>query len=186
MKIFIEKDFITREDADKFIKVIDDLEFYNDRVIDRRVLRFGYDLFNTTDNGTEDRKDVLEMLTPYIKKVEDYINSTYEHPLPVAVSTIWISKQAIGSKIMPHSDTDGGKSLHYSHSAIIYLNTQEKDGEIFFPRLDKEFRPEFGDMISFEARPKESKHGVRRTSQVRYAIPMWLTDQDEFKLEIPR
>ena len=182
MKIHLEKNFITKKDAQAFIDIINDTEIQNGKVLSRRVLRFGHDLFNTTPNGTENRKDVLELLKPHLEKVKNLINNTFNHSSKIEVSTVWISKQAPGSKIMTHDDIDGGKSMHYSHSAIIYLNTQEKDGELFFPLTGDIFKPEFGDMIAFECRPKEAKHGVKTTSQERYAIAMWFTDQDKYRL----
>lgn len=182
MKIHIEKNFITKEDAQKFINIINDLELINGGVQDRRVLRFGYDLFNGTTDGTETRKDVIKLLEPYIKKIEKLINNNFNHSKQVWASTFWISKQVAGTKIMPHMDTDGGKSMHYSHAAIIYLNTQEKGGEIYFSKLDKQLKPFFGDMILFECRSIESKHGVRKTEQERYAIPIWFTDDENYKL----
>lgn len=182
MEICIEKNFITQEDAQKFIDIINDIKLIDADVQDRRVLRFGYDAFNGTSGALETRKDVLELLKPYIEKIEVLINNNFNHSKQVWGSTVWISKQVAGTKIMPHIDTDGNKNWQYSHAAIIYLNTQDKGGEIYFPQINKELKPSLGDMILFECRSLESKHGVRKTEQERYAIPIWFTDDKNYKL----
>jgi 2OG-Fe(II) oxygenase superfamily len=182
MEISIEKNFIAQEDAQKFIDVINNMKLVDPEVQERRVLRFGYDAFNGNAGSIEKEKDILKLLKPYVKKIEDLINSNFNHSKKVWGSTVWISKQVSGVKIMPHIDTDGNKNWQYSHAAIIYLNTQDAGGEIYFPKINIELKPSVGDMIYFECRSMESKHGVKRTQQERYAIPIWFTDYEEYKL----
>jgi hypothetical protein len=101
---------------------------------------------------------------------------------PIYLSTLWLSKQTAGSKIKPHKDTDGGINMQYSHAAILYLNSQHEGGEIYFPKIDFEHKPETGDLIIFECRSIESLHGVRMVTQDRYAIPIWLTDDQDYQM----
>lgn len=183
MKIHLENNFITEKDAKTIINFLDSSDNdYGKMVHTRRTIRFGIDKYNGTTEKLSSAQSLTEMLEFYSNKATDLVNKVFEHQNPLYVSTLWLSKQTIGSKIMPHSDLDGGINSQYTHSGIIYLNTQTSGGELYFPKLEKEFKPNLGDFILFEARSKESLHGVKLTEQNRYAIPIWFTDEEQYKL----
>lgn len=182
MKIHIQPNFINQQDCQTIINFINKSNIQYGEVLNRRTIRFGIDRFNGTTESLNNAEELEPLLRVYAAKATNLINQKFETSKEIYVSTMWLSKQVAGSKIMAHSDLDGGINSQYTHSGIIYLNTQISGGELFFPKLNKEFKPNTGDFISFEARSKEALHGVHMATQDRYAIPIWFTDDENYKL----
>ena len=180
MKIHLENNFIDSGDCKILIKYLDDLGVM---INTRRTIRFGIDKFNGTSDSISTLPSLERIIIQtYIKKAEKLLNDIWKPRHSVFASTLWLSKQVSGSYIKPHSDLDGGINSQYTHSGIIYLNTQNEGGELFFPIIDKEFKPIQGDLILFDCKDKESLHGVKMTTQNRYAIPIWFTDLEEYRI----
>jgi hypothetical protein len=185
MKINVCKDFLKEQDRTILINYLDQTDQEMGPMVNtRRTIRFGIDKFNGTSDSIETLPPLERLIISYyIKKSEEIINDFWKPKKPIFTSTLWLSKQTAGSYIKPHSDLDGGVNSQYTHSGIIYLNTQQEGGELFFPVVEKEFKPEAGDFISFDCKEKESLHGVKMTTQNRYAIPIWFTDLEEYRIK---
>lgn len=87
----------------------------------------------------------------------------------------FLSHWPTGSFAGEHVDNHSGYEF-LTHSSVIYLNDEYEGGEIYFPKLDFEYRPQAGDGIFFPCSEPHLVHGVREiTSGDRYTIAMWHT-----------
>lgn len=182
MSIYIIKNFIPKEDIDLIIQRLDAFDLENNNGATRKIMRFGIDNFNGTQGSLTELGSFGEMVKSYGDKTAKLVTILFDSDKPIYLSTLWLSKQTAGSKIKPHKDTDGGINMQYSHSGVLYLNNQTEGGEIYFPNVDFEHKPEAGDLVIFECRSNKSLHGVRMVQENRYAIPIWLTDNPQFQM----
>lgn len=180
MKPYIIKNFINQNDITSIIAMLDKFDKNNQNKSTRKVMRFGLDNFNGHQESLSELGEFGLMVKSYGEKAASLAQEIFDYPKPIYLSTLWLSKQTAGSKIKPHKDTDGGINMQYSHAAILYLNSQSDGGEIHFPKINFEHKPETGDLIIFECRSINSLHGVKMVTQDRYAIPIWLTDDPKY------
>lgn len=182
MQPYIIKNFLTQEECNKIITFIESNEKMSDPNLKRILMRFGIDIMN----GTGDTLDSLGEIGLYIKnlanKAGDIAKTLHNESKDIYLSTLWLSKQVSGASIIRHMDTDGGKGKHYIYSGVIYLNSQAVGGEIVFPKINFSYKPEAGDIVLFDCRDKMSLHGVNKTTQNRYAIPIWFTDDPKYQM----
>lgn len=83
------------------------------------------------------------------------------------ISRSMVSRYTYGSHIKPHKDT-GVYTTSRIATLVLYLNESYEGGELYFPDLSLEYRPNAGDILCFYS---EFRHGVRPvTSGVRYCI----------------
>jgi hypothetical protein len=182
MELFSIKNFISKEDAKLIIDFIEQNDHQNNDSIKRRLIRFGIDNFNGTTGKVDELGQIGQLVKKHAFGAIDLIKDKHNDCSEIFLSTLWLSKQIPGSNVLAHRDTDGGMSMHYKYSGIIYLNTQEVGGEISFPKLGIEYKPEACDFVFFNCRDKKSVHKVKETTQNRYAIPMWFTDDINFRM----
>lgn len=178
----IIKNFISEKDIQEIISVLDKFDKDNNNGSSRKIMRFGIDNFNGTQGSLSELGDFGQMVKNYGEKTAEIIENTFNINTKIYLSTLWLSKQTAGSRIKPHKDTDGGINMQYSHAGIIYLNNQTVGGEIYFPKINFEHKPEAADLIIFECRSNQSYHGVKTVTEDRYAIPIWLTDNLKYKM----
>jgi hypothetical protein len=182
VKPHIIKNFINKNDIESIIFMLDKFDKDHNNSSTRKIMRFGLDNFNGNQGSLSELGDFGLMVKSYGERAASLAQGVFDYPKPIYLSTLWLSKQTAGSKIKPHKDTDGGINMQYSHAAILYLNSQDEGGEIYFPKIDFEHKPETGDLIIFECRSMESLHGVKMVTQDRYAIPIWLTDDPDYQM----
>lgn len=72
------------------------------------------------------------------------------------ISRTMVSRYSFGSHIRPHSDT-GFFDTSRLATIVLYLNSDFEGGNIYFPDLGLDLRPETGDLLTFYS---EFKHGV--------------------------
>lgn len=182
MQPYIIKNFISNEDANLIIEFIEKNDKQDSDKIKRRLIRFGIDNFNGTTGTVDEAGQIGQLVKSHALNVINLIKDKHEDSSEIYLSTLWLSKQIPGSNVLAHRDTDGGMSMHYKYSGIIYLNTQENGGEISFPKLGIDYKPEGCDLVFFNCRDRRSVHKVKETTQNRYAIPMWFTDDPKFAM----
>lgn len=182
MSVYVIKNFISDEHINQIIKQLDIFDAQNTINSTRKIMRFGIDKFNGSQGSLKELGDFGNMVKQYGDKTARLAKVLFDYDKEIYLSTLWLSKQTAGSKIKPHKDTDGGMNMQYCHSGVLYLNTQISGGEIYFPKLNIEIKPEAGDLVIFECRSNESLHGVKLVEQNRYAIPIWLTDDPNYQM----
>jgi len=77
-----------------------------------------------------------------------------------------------GTELISHFDQYSDKLVQYA--AVLYINDDYTAGELFFPKLDLELKPEPGTLIIFPG-TELYEHGVRPVGPgpVRYVIPVF-------------
>lgn len=183
MSVYIIKNFISEDHIEQIINKLDTFDREHQNQSTRKIMRFGIDNFNGSQASLNSLGNFGQMVKTYGEKAAQLSKILFDYDKEIYLSTLWLSKQTAGSKIKPHKDTDGGINMQYCHSGVVYLNTQKNGGEIYFPKLDIEIKPEAGDLVLFECRSNESLHGVRLVEQDRYAIPIWLTDDPNYLMD---
>jgi len=80
-----------------------------------------------------------------------------------------IQRMQEGVELKCHTDQDTDPSIRYA--AIIYLNNNYNDGQLFFKNKNLELKPEPGSLLLFPGN-EDYHHGVRKVSSgpIRYVI----------------
>lgn len=88
----------------------------------------------------------------------------------------------MGDFSQPHQHVAAGREI-CTYNAVIYLNEDYQGGEIFFPELNKEIKPEKGAIVAFHGR--EVLHGVKEVkNNIRCSMNLWFSD-DVNLIEVP-
>jgi hypothetical protein len=187
-QIHVLKDFITKEQAKHLVNYIEDnlhilkhSKVWGDK---RRFIPFGKDNFH--DDAQQDLsiiKDIEPLLRNEIfPKIEKLVQESYNNRKKLFVSNFIMSKQYPNTHSGLHSDTDGGKNMHFKYSGVLYLNTMSSGGELNFPELNHTYNPIEGELVTFPSKPLEFVHSVEEIYQDRYTIPFWLSEYEFFKV----
>jgi hypothetical protein len=175
MEIYTASDFISREDSAKIIDYIDNnlpIFFASPRGA-RWTLQFGTKEMVYHVHDLHPNTDILGDLAPLaeyiLSKATDKVSEMFNKT--VYPCNFWLVRQDDGSTMDVH--TDGG--MHIDYTAVLYLSDIEEGGEIFFPRLSVEYKPEHGGLIMFPPRAEDYDHGVKAVSGKRYSFPMWFS-----------
>lgn len=182
MKPYVIKNFIDLEECNSIITFIEDNDQETNSKVKRRLMRFGIDIMNGSTHPLSFIGDMGVYLKSIAEKAGRVAKELHDQKNDVYLSTLWLSKQLPDTNIIRHMDTDGGKGSHYIYSGVIYLNDQASGGEIVFPKIEFSYKPQAGDLVLFDCRDKDSLHGVNKTTQNRYAIPIWFTDDPQYQM----
>ena len=102
--------------------------------------------------------EATALSNPFLRKpglldlINTELNCTGER-----ISRTMVSRYSFGSHIRPHTDT-GFFDTSRLATVVLYLNEGFEGGNIYFPDLGIELKPETGDLLTFYS---EFKHGVR-------------------------
>lgn len=185
-KPIVLKNFISHEDCLSFIDYIEKNQdwfnkapngtsFFSFSAKDPSI-NFNVDIYDTKYDG------LRELLLSYAYKFESTVKEVFSISHPLYLTQFFIKKSVPGCWGKPHIDTEGYGTDHFKFSSIMYLNNMDKGGELWFPELNYTYTPKEGDIVLFESGDKNFKHGVMSHMQNRYVIPMWATDQENYKL----
>ena len=186
-KIHLIKNFFDKSSCDFYIDYINNNtdKFYYAPHAMRWQLTVGRD--NIPNHGrVEDFspiEDISEVVRPLFKRIEDTAKAIYDHKGDLYICNIFLAKQGPGAIIPPHHDTDFGMNSQLKYSGVIYLNTMSKpgDGELYFSNLDYAVKPKAGDLVLFPSH-EEYTHEVKSITEDRYALPVFLTEEIEYRL----
>lgn len=91
-----------------------------------------------------------------------------------------IQRMQEGVELKPHTDQDTDPSIRYA--AILYLNEEYSDGEIFFPNVNIELKPKPRSLLLFPG-TKEYHHGVKHVGPgpIRYVLVGFIKVIDFYK-----
>jgi hypothetical protein len=78
-----------------------------------------------------------------------------------------------GVELKSHHDQNTDEAI--IHAAVIYINDDYNDGEIFWANKDFQIKPKSGEMLIFGGDP-EWEHGVRFVTKgpMRYVLPAFI------------
>lgn len=193
-------------DADRVIKVIPnfmeehEMKFwrdYNDEILitkepflaifeegTRPILQFGIDKC-AEHNSHHTLKIVSEVesgLRNLFDRVVKATQNIFYDERNLYMSSMWFAKQLPGAMVEEHEDTDDGYNTQFEYSAVLYLNTLQKGGELIFTEFDDlAIKPIAGDLIVFKS-IQGGMHKVNKIKEDRYTMPMWMTLDPKFAL----
>jgi hypothetical protein len=88
-----------------------------------------------------------------------------------------IQRMQEGVELKSHTDQDTDPSIKYA--TILYLNDEYNNGEVFFPNLDVELKPEPTSLLLFPG-TKEYEHGVKHVGAgpIRYVLVGFIKEKN--------
>jgi len=91
-----------------------------------------------------------------------------------------IQRMQTGVELKSHTDQDTDPSIRYA--AILYLNEEYTNGEIFFPNKNIEMKPKKRSLLIFPG-IKEYEHGVRHVGDgpIRYVLVGFIKVKDFYE-----
>jgi hypothetical protein len=178
MTIKIIHNFLTSKESDKIIDFINTNQngFVHNEGSRRFLLRFGHD-DEMPGQSVKDMSvvsSIKEDLVDIFKRVSSMIQDE------VYLTSWFLSKQYPTGKLFPHFDgQDGGPNSQLDYTAMLYLNTLDNNGTIFFPDAGFGLTPQAGDLVIFKS--KKDIHEVLEVKQDRYSINLWFTKDKKFE-----
>jgi hypothetical protein len=182
MQIYTSSNFISKDDSDKIINYIDnnlDIFFASPRGA-RWTLQFGTKEMVYHVHDLHPNAEILGGISPLVEGVLAKATQMVSEAFGKTVypCNFWLVRQDDGSTMDVH--TDGG--MHIDYTAVLYLSDIKEGGEIFFPRLSVEYKPEHGGLIMFPPRAEDYDHGVKSVSGKRYSLPMWFSVDESLSM----
>jgi hypothetical protein len=182
--VLLVKDFFSKEDLDKVFDIINTTPNeewfveYHGNLKNFCMQKFGRDdvdnlvaegKFEITQNWQDKnlnisnhsfQKDFFNRLNDLVQNVDDTIELS---------GFATIQRMQEGVELKAHTDQDTDPSIRYA--AILYLNNDYVDGELFFPNNGLEFKPDPGSMLIFPG-TAEYNHGVKHVGPgpIRYVL----------------
>lgn len=138
------KNFIDKQDVLLFKNLINSNIIFNNPLLN--------DIDNRLFEWNPEYKDAVYFVKKYAKKILKNKN-LYVH---VALFVKYLP----GSFIPVHSDIMSEKCVDDKLSLVLYFNEEYEGGEIYFPYLNKEYKPNSGSAIYYPPQSKEFEHGV--------------------------
>jgi hypothetical protein len=136
--------------------------------------------FEITQNWEDKNFNILhtEIYSKLYKRLSGLIENGYKSLELSGFATI--QRMQEGVELKPHTDQDTDPSIR--HAAILYLNEEYLNGEIFFPNVDIELKPKPGSLLLFPG-TKEYHHGVKHVGPgpIRYVLVGFIKVKDFYK-----
>jgi sarcosine oxidase delta subunit len=174
-KIFVIKNFISESEA----KILVDLAV---NATQEEWFKYNYTERHKNDEW-EDRMLMLEHCSEFLDKqnkiVSDTFNNIKKEIGKILKKDIYeytgfktIYRSATGQEMKTHSDSGLGPSFKYG--VVLYLNGDYEGGEIFYPNIGLEFKPEAYSLVLHPAH-EAYRHGVKEVSfGTRYSMTTFL------------
>ena len=186
-QVFWIKDFITQGEIDEVFDIINNTpeedwsQHYMDglKMLSRQ--KYGRD---DSDNLVEE--GLLEITDGWVDKTLSFMDAPIRNKLNEKLSAIFedveginpkgvgtIQRQYEGVPLKEHVDNHADPSLVYA--AVIYLNDDYTDGELYFNQIGIEMKPHAGSMMLF-ATGEKYEHGVKAPGPgpYRYVLPSFI------------
>jgi hypothetical protein len=190
--VVLIKDFLSKDEIDQIFNIIDSTANeewfieYHANLKNFCMQKFGRDdvdnlvaegKFEITQNWQDKnlniahysfQKDLYDRLNKLVQVANDKIELS---------GFATIQRMQEGVKLTAHTDQDTDPSIRYA--AILYLNDEYVDGELFFPNKDLTLRPKPGEMLIFPG-DKEHEHGVKHVGPgpIRYVLVGFIKEKN--------
>jgi hypothetical protein len=136
--------------------------------------------FEITQNWEDKNFNILntEIQLKIYKRLGSLINNEDQSLELSGFATI--QRMQEGVELKPHTDQDTDPSIR--HAAILYLNEEYLQGEIFFSNQNIELKPKPGSLLLFPG-TKDYNHGVRHvgTGPIRYVLEGFIKVKNFYK-----
>ncbi len=189
------KDFLTKEDMDFLLRVInsasqEDWEIeYTSNLKNFCMEKFGRDdvenlvaegKFEITQNWKDKNLNVKEHKEQrvFYNRLSKIVESSFPGLMLSGLATI--QRMQSGVELKAHTDQHTDPSIQYA--TIIYINDDYVDGELFFSNLDISLRPKPGDLLFFPGDEKHT-HGVRHVGDgpIRYVVVGFVKERGHYE-----
>jgi Rps23 Pro-64 3,4-dihydroxylase Tpa1-like proline 4-hydroxylase len=120
-------------------------------------------------------EDIEDMTKDIVHRAKQSIKDLYKDENTQYLTSLWLAKHLKGDSLRIHSDVGDDYQQHFAYSSILYLNTVDDGGELFFPTIEVSIKPSVGDLVIFPSHNVDMVHEIKITNQERYTIPMWFT-----------
>jgi hypothetical protein len=136
--------------------------------------------FEITQNWEDKNFNILntEIQLKIYKRLGSLINNEDQSLELSGFATI--QRMQEGVELKPHTDQDTDPSIR--HAAILYLNEEYLQGEIFFSNQNIELKPKPGSLLLFPG-TKDYNHGVRHVGPgpIRYVLVGFIKVKNFYK-----
>lgn len=186
-QILVIEDFISDEELDQFWQIIHDTPeddwfiHYRKQLKDFCMEKFGRDdVDNLVAEGKYevtrgwDDKNLLISQYPVAIKVTERLLGLIEKADPQLHLTFGIfQRMQEGVELKAHTDQHTDPSIKYA--AVLYLNDDYADGEVFWPNKDLILKPKPKTLVMFPG-TDEYHHGVKHVGKgpIRYVMPAFI------------
>lgn len=133
--------------------------------------------FEVTENWSDKNFHLVNNGTPIVQKIclslTKIINSFLPEDIEIRGPGT-AQRQYAGVPLAAHYDQYTDPSIQYA--AIIYLNDDYVNGELFFPNKNFEIKPPVGSLVIFPG-TEEFTHGVKAPGEgpIRYVLPSFIS-----------
>jgi hypothetical protein len=151
--IFLIKNFLSSFECDGLVKFAESSDKWNTKEEE-----LGVDL----DLKIEDKN--------YVKNLQDRISNLFFHQYHIEGANA-IHRRQPGDFMELHSDSKG-KNFPVIWGMTMYLN-DFKHGEICYPSIDLEYKPNKGDLVIHATTTEKYLHKTKPSSDLRYSITVF-------------
>lgn len=187
--IKVVNNIVSQKEANFYINYIDNnLDKFDDYSAmdnpNRFVWRFGVDnVYHDSNHTLEKLADIHNDIKALFSKVTSEVQDKYQDPNKLYVTSFHLGKQFPQSRVKMHLDADETHNGHFKYSCVVYLNSNRFDGDLTFPNIGYSYRPNALDAVIFPSQGNDYVHEVGKISEIRYTLPMWITDDPEWELK---
>jgi hypothetical protein len=193
--ILLIKDFISQNEISDYFKIINSTEeetwfiHYRNNLKDFCMLKFGRD--DVENLVAEGKFEITHNWEDKVLKVVDteidmIVSSRFKEILKMADNSLELSgfgtiqRMQEGVQLTPHTDQHTDPSIKYA--AVLYLNDEYSDGEIFFENKGIQLKPSPGTLLVFPGN-EDFKHGVKHVGNgpIRYVLPGFIKVKNFYK-----
>jgi len=183
--LLVVKNFITEEEIAEYYNIINRTteeewdKWYTDQLKVFTKSKFGREdvenlvkegLYEITSNWNDKNLSFID------SKIHRDVDERFNEVLSKSGENLMLSgfyfiqRMYDGVELVSHHDQNTDESIQ--HAAVIYINDDYNDGEIFWAKKNFEMKPKAGDLLLFGGDP-EWEHGVRfvTAGPMRYVLP---------------
>ncbi len=179
-KIKIIENFISEDDANKFIDYINNNYLDSSKfAIGKKALSLGnfrYQANIPESHSLLDHNEVIELIKKYSKKFLNECNLFFKDNVDICTSAFWMTRFEKNTKLPPHKDNHINAE-HLYRSGVIYLNDDYDGGYLRFIDHNFTYKPKKFSLVLFDS---EYIHEITNIlSGIRMTVPIWATADKE-------
>jgi hypothetical protein len=93
--------------------------------------------------------------------------------------TVSVVRWSPGDDMAVHRDGQNPHTINRTHAVVLYLNDQDRGGQIYFPEIGVVISPRQALLVAYD---KNLLHGVQPVETPRYTLTLWYTDQEKLSI----
>lgn len=173
--IFVIKNFIDKENAELLVQLAKKSspdEWANYNYTDRHENDEWEDRILLLDRCSNFNIKEKEIVSNMFDKIKKEIGSILKKDIYEYVGFNTIYRSLVGHFMKTHHDQ--GLGVKFKYGIVLYLNGDYEGGEIFYPNVGIEFKPEAYSLVLHPAH-EAYRHGVKKvTSGTRYSMTSFI------------